>query len=516
MVSISDNNRRIAKNTFFLYGQLVFSVLVGLYTSRIVLKTLGVDDFGIYNLVGGFVSLLTVFTFSISGTCQRFIVYELGKDDKKNLSETFCTISIVLSVFSTLFFLLAGSLGPLLIKSFLNIPCERTNAAIIVYYSSLSVFCFQLLAVPYSSLVVAHEKMGFYTIMNITETTGKLLVVVFLTFVNIDKLVFYAVMLAAISLIIRIIYSIYCNRKFEEAKFHLIFRKDIFKDITSFTFWVSFGSFAGILKDQGGSIIVNLFFGVTLNAAMGIASQVRNLVNQMSSNISLAISPQITKSYSSGNHARAIQLTFLLAKAQIYMMLFVGLPIIIETPSLLHLWLGVYPNYSVLFVRIIIVLSVAQALEISYGPLFLAIGKVKNFELMVSLVTLMVLPLTYICYLFHFHPASYYIVCIVFEIILFLYSYNWLRKSINFPMIIFLNEIVGRLIVVCIITICSVFVFRMATGNIDNYVLRMFSNMLLCIFILIITSYYLGINSEERNLVRKYIISKLTRHETSY
>ena len=511
MSYLSDNNKRIAKNTIFLYGQLFFSVIVGLYTSRVILRTLGVEDFGIYNLVGGFVTLLTIFTFSISGTCQRFIVYELGKNDKIRLSETFCTISLLLMIFSAIFFLVAASFGPWVIGSYLNIPSERTNAAIIVYFCSLSVFCFKLLAVPYSSLVIAHEKMGFYALMNLTETVGKLLVVISISIISWDKLVYYAVSLAVISLVVRIIYSIYCRSNFSESKLFFIFRKDIFKNITSFAFWVGFGSFAGVLKDQGGAIIVNVFFGVALNATMGIASQVKSLVNQLSSNIGLAITPQITKSYSSGNHERAIQLTFLLAKAQTYMMLLLALPIIVETPRLLQLWLGDYPEYSVVFVRVILLLSVAQALEISYGPIFLAIGKVKRFELIVSLITLLVLPLTYLCYYFDFHPTSYYFVCITFEIILFLYSYNWLRKEISFPLGTFFKEIVVKLLIICVLTLGAMLGLYQLTIYIPSSIIQMFFNIILCVICYSVTTYYLGLKPRERELVKGFVKTKVLR-----
>ena len=509
MVSISENNKTIAKNTIYLYFRLVFSVIVGLYTSRVVLKTLGAEDYGIYNLVGGFVTLLSIFTFSISGTCQRFLVYELGRGDKKNLSDTFCTIKILLLFFAAVFFAFAGLVGPWVIHSFLNIPAARLDAAVMVFYCSLVVFCMQLLAVPYTSLVIAHEKMGFYSIMSIFEMILKLSVVLSIKYVYWDQLVYYALTLAMISVVVRVVYNIYCRIHYEEAKFYWRYNKSISKEITSFTIWVGTGAFAGLLKDQGGGVIINLFFGVLLNAACGIANQAKSFVNLLSSNVGLAISPQITKSYSSGNKERAIKLTFLLAKAQTLMILLVALPVFIETPRLMELWLGDVPEYTVLFVRAILLVCVVQALETSYGPLFLAIGRVKKFELIASLITILVLPLTYLCYSCGFHPISYYIVYVLIEAILFVYSYGWLKYEISFPFKQFIKEIVIRLVLICIITYGLQILISNVTALIIYPILQMLINMVTCVLLFIGTSYLIVLNNQERELVIKLVRSKI-------
>lgn len=516
MQALSANNKQIAKNTIYLYIRLIFSVLVGLITSRVVLQTLGVENYGIYNLVGGFVSLLSVFTFSIGGTCQRFIVYELGRNDKNKLSDMFCTISVMLLVFSAIFLIFASVFGIWIIDTYLNIPKERISAANIVYICSLCTFCFQLIAIPYTSLVIAHEKMDFYAIMSIFESVAKLVIALAISYVSWDKLVYYALSLALMSLSVRIIYSFYCNKKFEESKFHWIFKKDVFKEIVTFTFWVSIGSFAGILKDQGGAIIINLFFGVVLNAACGIANQVRGVINQLSSSLGLAISPQITKSYSSGQVDRSIRLTFLLAKAQTLMMLLVALPIFFETPRLLNLWLGEVPDYTIVFVRAILLLSIAQALETSHGPLFLAIGRVKKFEVVVSVFTLLVLPLTYVCYKLELHPVSYYIVCIFFEIILFFYCYSFLIKAASFPFGDFFKEIVLRIIVAVVITVILQKLFNVITITISSNIAQMIANMISCVIGFMISAYIIVINKEEKVLLKNYIISKIShkRNET--
>lgn len=505
MQPVSEGNKTIAVNTVFLYIRLLFTLVVGLIVSRIVLQTLGVEDYGIYTLVGGFVALLSMFTFSISGTCQRFLVYELGKGNSRRLSETFCTISLLVLGFVVLFFVIAGGAGCWFIANVFNIPEGKTTIAIIVFLCSLSVFCIQLFAIPYTSVVVAHEKMSFYALMSILEAVAKLVVVISLYYVPWNKLIYYAMTLVAISLCSMFAYRFYCKSNFKEAKFHWIFNKGIFKDIISFTIWVGLGASAGLLKDQGGSILLNLFFGVTLNAACGIANQVKSVVSQLSTNVGLAISPQITKSYSSGDIVRSISLTFVLTKIQCILVLLIALPIIFETPILLELWLGDVPPYTIGFVRAILVLGVLQTLEQSYGPLFLAVGKVKHFQIVASIITLTVLPFTYILYYCGFHPATYYFVCIGVEVALFLYGYRFLSLEINFPLSHFFLDVILRLLLTTIITILFVEGIYLATNVISNDYFKMIINVSICVMVFLAISFMIALNKNERHIVMSYV-----------
>lgn len=513
MQLISKSNKIIAKNTLYLYARLVFTVIISLISSRLVLKTLGVEDYGIYNLVGGFVALLSILTFSMSGTCQRFIVFELGRGDREKLSETFCTIFILIITASFLFFIIAGLIGCLFITNVFNIPEGKTAISIVVFLCSLALFCVQLLAIPYTSLIIAHEKMSFYAFVSVLESIGKLIIVISLSHVSLNKLIFYALALLGISVCCLCIYRLYCKRFFQESKFYWIFRKNIFKKILSFTLWVGFGTGSGLLKDQGGNILLNLFFGVTLNAACGIANQVKSVVSQLSNNIGFAISPQITKSYSSGDLDRAIKLTFFLAKIQTLLVLLVALPMIFEAPRILHLWLDDVPDYSIDFVRCILVLSVIQTLELSYGPLFLAIGKVKKFQIIASIITLTVLPTTYICYILHFHPITYYIVCICVEIVLFIYGYSFLKKEVDFPLSKFLSNIVLKIIIAIVLTIIFINIISQVTKFVWNDYIQLGTNIMVCLIFFIVFSYLIAFEKKERHMVLEFVKLKLkSRH----
>lgn len=508
-ISISNRNKTIAKNTVYLYIRLVFAVFIGLIISRVVLKTLGVEDFGIYNLVGGFVSLLLIFTFSISGTCRRFLLFELGRGDNKRLSDTFCTISILLIVFAVIFFIMAGIFGSWIVYVFLNIPEDKKLIAVIVFLCSLFIFCIQLLAIPYTSLVVAHEKMDFYAIMSVAETLLKLLLVLSLYYISSNRLIVYALSLTIICAINLFVYYLYCKAHFIESTFKWVFDKNIFKNIFSFTFWVGVGSGAGLLKDQGGSILMNMFFGVILNAACGIANQVRSVVMQLTSNIGLAVSPQITKSYSSGDRCRSISLTFFLAKIQTLFVLVLAIPIFLEAPRLLNLWLGEVPEYTVEFVRCIMVFAVLQTLEQSSGPLFLAIGKVKKYQLKVSLIILTVLPVTYLCYRYNLPPYSYYLICSIVEFVVFVYCYIFLVVEVDFPIYKLIKDVLVRIIIVCIITFSFVYSLKPIVSLLNNEMVQMLFNIVLCLFLFLTCSYYIAFKEQERQVLNDFIKKSL-------
>lgn len=509
---MNSNNKIIARNTIFLYGRLLLTMLIGLYTSRIILQTLGVEDYGIYSLVGGFVSLLAIFTFSIGSTCQRFLVVELGRGNKEKLNEIFCTISIILVAFSLLFFIVFGIIGTLIVINILNIPIGKIETAVVVFICSLSTFCIQLISTPYSSLVIAHERMDFYAIVSVMETIAKLIIVFLLLYVEWNKLIFYSILLTTISFIVVLVYRLYCKMSFPESSFRWSIKRNVVKDLTSFSFWIGLGSFAGLLKDQGGNILINLYYGVSLNAACGIANQVKSLVSQLSTNIGLAISPQITKSYSSGNVERSVQLTFFLAKSEILLMMLIALPLLVETRRILTLWLGIVPQYTIDFVRLLLLLNMTQTLGLSYAPLFFAIGKVKRFQLYSSIITLMVLPITFLCYQVDLHPSSYYIVCIIIEIILFIYSYVFLVLEVDFPFIDFIKEVLARLIIVGFLPILTVMLVKSFVSRVlDNSYMQMSMNIIICLLMYSICVFYIGLKKNERNLCLKYLVTKFKR-----
>lgn len=301
MLEDSQKNKRIAKNTLLLYVRMLFSMLISLYTSRVILQTLGVKDYGIYNVVGGVVTMFSILSGSLSAAISRFITYELGKGDTKKLSTIFSSVVNIQIGLSLIIVLLAETIGLWFLNVKMNIPADRMYASNWVYQLSILTFVLGLISVPYSAVIVAYERMSTFAYIGIFETTAKLVVVYMLLLFTCDKLILFATLMAMIALIIRFIYGVYCKRHFEECNYKFVYDNTLFKKMFSFAGWNFLGAGSALLMSQGVNILMNMFFGVTLNVARGIANQVDNAVQQFVNNFTTAINPQITKSYATDN-----------------------------------------------------------------------------------------------------------------------------------------------------------------------------------------------------------------------
>ena len=324
----SNDNKRIVKNSALLYVRMFITLCIGLYTSRAFLDALGAEDYGIYNIVAGFVSMLSIFTSTITSAAQRFITFEIGTGNKEKLKDTFSTFIIVLLLIGVFIILVGEIFGPSAIEKYLVIPKDRMGAAIFVFHCSLLSFVITLISVPYTADVIAHERMNFYAYISIGEAVLKLLFAISLYYIPFDLLKVYALYMVSIGIIVRIIYRIYCKKRFEETRWRFVIKKQILKEVFSYSVWVTLGASSAILKEQGVNVLVNRFFGVLMNTARGVSMQVYGIVNQFATNIGSAITPQITKSYASGDIKRAVKLTFFLAKSQALVLFFYITPII--------------------------------------------------------------------------------------------------------------------------------------------------------------------------------------------
>lgn len=317
-----ENNKRIAKNTLFLYLRMFLMMAISLFTSRIILSTLGVSDYGIYNVVGGVVAMFGLLSGSITNSITRFLTFELGKKDYFQLQKVFSTSLNVMMVLSFVIVVIGEVVGIWFLNYKMNIPEGRMDAANWAFQCSLMTFVMNLISIPYNSTIVAHEKMSAFAYISIFEVIMKLLIVYSLYVSPFDKLKSYVVLLLVLSFVIRLIYGFYCKRHFEEATYHFINDKVLLKKMTSFAGWNFFGQGAYMMNNQGVNIVINLFFGVTVNAARGIATQVNNAVNQFVANFMMALNPQITKSYASGELDEMHKLVYRGSKFSYFLMLF--------------------------------------------------------------------------------------------------------------------------------------------------------------------------------------------------
>lgn len=396
MSATSVNNRRIAKNTLLLYIRMLLIIIVGLYTSRVVLNTLGVTDYGIYNVVGGIVSMLAFLNSAMVAASQRFISFELGTGNLERLKKVFCTSVSIHIALAVIILLIAESIGLWFVNTHLNIPLERMTAANWVYQCSILTLILTVVSVPYNSCIVAHEHMKAFAYVSIVEAVLKLLIVYILLVGNIDKLILYAILVAGVALIVRIIYGIYCKRHFEECSYHFVFDRKLFKEMFAFAGWSVIGNWGFSFKDQGSNIILNLFFGTVVNAARGVVMQVNGIISNFSSNFTMALNPQITKQYAAGDVESSMKLVYAGCRYSFYLLLLITVPVMINREYLLKLWLGNVPEYTSQFLMLVLISTLINVMSSTIVTALQATGKIKVFQITICLIMLSELPLAYL------------------------------------------------------------------------------------------------------------------------
>lgn len=395
------SGKRIAKNSMALYFRMFLTMIVGIYTSRVVLNVLGVDDYGVYNVVGAVVLMMGFITASMSGATSRFLTYELGRNDKQRLAETFSSALIIHIGIALLIFVLCETIGLWFLINKLVIPEGRMTAAHVVFQLSVFGTMLGVTQVPYTAVLIAHEKMGSYAYFEIISVTLKLLIVFLLQLWDYDKLILYSILVLAVNVLMIVIYRVYCLRHFEESHFRRLWKPEILKPMLSFSGWDLFGNASNLARTQGVSMLANMFFGTVANAAIGIAFTVQNMVMQFAANVSQAVRPQVVKTYSVGDTDQMSKLIYTSAKYLYLLLLMVSVPIFMETYYVLELWLKMVPRYSVWFVRILIFFNLFSQMSIVMAMGIHATGKIKRISLINGTLYLLVLPFTYICYRMH-------------------------------------------------------------------------------------------------------------------
>ncbi len=391
-----NNNKRIAKNTLFLYLRMFITMAVSLFTVRIIWKALGFSNYGIYVVVGGFVLMFQFLQGAMVAASQRFLSYEIGKKSSANLKEIFSNILTVHFLLAVLILLIGETLGIWFVNTQLNIPVGRYVAANWVYQCSLFAFIVTIISVPYNSTIVAHEHMHIYGYFGILEVLLKLCVAYIIFILPGDKLIIYSILILSVQIIMRLIYGLYCTRKFEECKYQYTRNINSVKSIFSFAGWSLLGNLGYSFRTQGLNIILNMFFNVTVNAAKGIANQVSSAVYGLTNNFQMALNPQIIKRYASNEITSMMNLIFVGSKFSFFLLMLVAIPFIIACEHILILWLGEIAPYTVLYTQLIFVQLMVNSLA---GPLVTgiqAVGKIRNFQIIVCLIMLSSLPIAWI------------------------------------------------------------------------------------------------------------------------
>lgn len=512
MTNSVQNNKRIAKNTLLLYVRMLFMMAVSLYTSRVVLNTLGVEDYGIYNVVGGVVAMFGFINASMSSATQRFITFALGKGDQENLQKVFSTSLQIHFLIALIIVLLGETLGLWFLSEKMQIPDNRMDAAFWVYQCSILSTVVMILSVPYNATIIAHEKMSAFAYISILEVVLKLAVVYILWIGSFDKLILYAVLILVVQVLIRFCYSIYCNKHFKEMKYRHIWDKILFKEMTGFAGWSLFGNLSSVLFGQGLNILLNLFFGPVVNAARAVAVQVQSAIQQFVSNFQMALNPQITKTYAQGDLDVMHHLMFRSARFSFFLLFFLALPVLLETDFILKLWLKTVPDYTVIFLRIMICISLLYTLA---NPLMIAnqaTGKVKRYQAICGSILLLILPISYIGLRLGLPAYSVFVVHFIMEMITQLARMILLRPLIGVQIKGYIKYVyIPVIIVVCVSLLlpCIIYFYMDATIS------RFFIVSIGCIFSVSITSYLFGLSVNEKAFVRLKFVDfclKLKKH----
>ena len=500
------DNKRLAKNTIMLYFRTMLTMVITLFTSRIVLDSLGVDNYGIYNVVGGIVAMFAVVTGSLSTAISRYLTFELGRGNQDKLKRIFSTSLNILFVFSIIILLFGETLGVWFLNTHMNIPVDRMNAANWVLQISILTFIVNLISTPYNASIIAHERMSAFAYVSILEVILKLIVVYLLYISPWDKLIVYAFLLFLIALLIRIVYGIYCKRNFTETSYKYCYDHSLIKEMTGFAGWSFLTNGAYIFNTQGVNILINLFFGVTVNAARGIATQVESAIIKFANDFSTAINPQIIKSYASGDINGMMQLVYRGAKISYFLLFFLSLPVILETDFILGVWLKEVPEHTSILFQLCMIGVMVDRIGCTSTTACMATGKIKNYTIWVSIVGCLVFPLTLLCFKVGMPVESTYVMYILVYIGVDITRMIMMRKLIEFNIREYLYEIY---VVSIAATLCAVILPLAVSHYLEPSVSRFFTTCVTCVISCSLSILFIGFNKKERTALVKFISSKL-------
>ena len=496
-----DNNKRIAKNTLMLYLRQVLIMIVGLYTVRKVLEILGVEDYGVYNVVSGAVTMFGFLSGAMAVGSQRFFSYYLGKQDLYGLKKVFHNTLTIYMILSFAVVLLGETLGLWFINSKLVIPENRLFAANCIFQVSLISFVISMMSAPFMASIMSHEDMDIYAHVGIVEVLLKLFVVFALIFSPFDKLITYSILLFFTSVSVLFIYLSYCKKYYLESSIRFGYDKNIIYDIASFSGWNLFGNIAWVVKNQGTSFLLNIFFGPAMNAAQNLATQIRTIVNTFAYNFTSAVQPQIVKSFAQKEYDSMFRLMSSSSKLSFLLMTVIAIPIILNVEFILNLWLVEVPNYAVVFTQIMLIEATIEAMSTPIASANQATGKIKYYQMIIGIIGMINLPISYIVLRFGANAEMVYIISLILQSVVVLHRTFYLghiRKNIGI-------QIVCRVFFPCIATGIIAFLICYYLYNNSS---SLFSTLLNCVYeaaIVLIIGYTFTLNKSERQFLKRFI-----------
>ena len=495
MSDTSSANKRIAKNTLVLYFRMLFTMGISLFTSRVILQTLGVEDYGISSVVGGVISMFTFINAAMVSSTQRYLNFELVRGDANQLRSVFSTSLQIHALIALAIIVLSETVGLWFLNEKLVIPEARMTAAMWVYQCSILSCAVSIMSTPYNAVIVAHEKMSAFAYISILDVSLKLLVVYLLVVLPFDKLIILAILNLLVQLFIRYIYTLYCHRHFPESYFQFKFNKTLFKEMFGFAGWSFWGNLAAILYTQGLNMMLNIFFGPIVNAARGIAVQVQSAVQQFVGGFQTALNPQITKNYASNNLPQMHSLMFRSARFSFLLLFFLSLPVLMETNFILTLWLKTVPDDAVVFTQIMICISLIYTTANPCVIANQATGKVKIYQMVVGGILLLILPISYVVLKLGAPAYSVFIVHFCIESLAQFSRMYMLRKLIHLPLWQYMKNIYIPIVSTVVIAIILPLVVRIQVA--EGW-LRFLAVGFTCVLSVGASSYFIGFTKQER------------------
>lgn len=504
MSTQSANNKRIAKNTLLLYFRMLFMMAVSLFTSRVILNTLGVEDYGIYNVVGGIVAMFGFINGSMSSATQRYITFALGKGDEKRLHTVFSTTLQIHTLIAAIIVILGETIGLWFLYNKMQIPIDRMDAAFWVLQCSIISTVIMIVSVPYNAAIIAHEKMSAFAYISVLEVVLKLAIVYMLVVFSIDKLILYAFLILTIQVLIRFCYSIYCHKHFKETKYIHVWDKALFKEMTGFAGWSIFGNLSAVIFTQGLNMLLNVFFGPVVNAARAVAVQVQNAIQQFVGNFQMALNPQITKTYAKGEMEEMHKLMYRSARFSFYLLFFLSLPVLFETDFILTVWLKTVPEHTVTFLRIMICTSLIYTCA---NPMIIAnqaTGKVKKYQAVCGTTLIMILPISWVLLELGFPAYSVFIVHFAMEGVCQLARMLMLRPLIGIELRDYFYNIYLR---VAIVVIAAVVCPWLVYVYMPEGLIRFLAVGMVSVLSVSSSAYLLGLSANERVFIKSKAVA---------
>lgn len=508
-MAFSADNRKIAKNTLILYMRQILIIFVSLYTSRVILRTLGADDYGIYNVVGGFVAMFNVVSGAFTVAISRFMAYVIGEGDEKKLEDLFSTALLVQFVIGAIIVIMLGVIGVWYVSSIMVLPEGRTAAALWVLLFSTISFFINLISVPYNALIVAHEHMKAFAYISIFEVVMKLIVAFLIVISPIDRLVFYSFLTVLTAVIVRFSYSIYCNRHFSGCRFRLKFHHGMLESMMSFVGWAFLGNGAVVIRDQGTNMILNLFGGTVVNAARGIGQSVNSAVQGFVNNFMQATQPEITKLCATDQLVQMRQLILRSCRLCYCLMLAICIPLIKNIDYILVLWLGEVPQYTAIFIVLTLVDSAVSSINnpLLYGVL--AKGRIKVYEIVLSTLCLLCMPVIYGVLEMGGSPVSAYVILIILRVLILL-TLVWQSKVYGLKWGEFIKEVMVRVVLVSVLCFLGMRIVELSMIGID--LLRFIVESALVTAIDVCIIFFIGMTGSERKRIVAIITEKIIPH----